>query len=79
MELARAAPWSFVGDNWALTDTTSVECPDKGYIFPDSEFPERSGPDASGSPPPEWAPSKPNWADVAEWQRLLRRGKRVFP
>ena len=67
-----------VGDNWALTDA-GIECPDKGYVFPETEFPERGGPGRFGKPPPEWAPAKPNWADDAEWQRLLRRGKKVFP
>ncbi|MHB1526756.1 MAG: hypothetical protein ACYCZN_10840 [Candidatus Dormibacteria bacterium] len=68
--------FELVDDRWAITDA-GVECPEKGYLLVEADFP---GPVARhGSAAADWQPTKPTWTSPEEWERVLRRAKRVFP
>lgn len=67
--------FELVGDGWALTEA-GVERPDQGYLLPDTAFPGHTFLPRNR---PEFHPPKPEWADPAEWDRVIRRAKPLFP
>ena len=76
--LLHGALFELVGDDWAITDA-GLECPSQdGYIFSESEFPERYAMRNMHQVEP-WAPEPPPWVEPALWDELVRRGGRHFP
>jgi hypothetical protein len=67
-----------VGDEWAVTDA-GLECPSRGYLLMQSEFPNLIYPRSQQDPPPPFKPVRPEWADPSLWQELLAEGRRFFP
>jgi hypothetical protein len=64
--------FELVGRDWALTGA-GVEHRDHGLVVAETMFPDRE------YTPDGWPPKVPDWADPAEWQRVLVAGQRVFP
>jgi hypothetical protein len=67
-----------IGDEWALTDA-GIECPGRGFLLPQSDFPDPSYPRSQQDPPPPFDPPRPEWVDPTLWQDLLADGRRFFP
>jgi hypothetical protein len=74
----RGALAELVDRQWMITEG-GLECPDHAYVYPEEEFPSQLERMAQRERE-EWMPSeKPDWVDDALWDRLVQRGKRIFP
>ena len=78
--LIQGALFELVGDDWAITDA-GLECPSHdGYVFRESEFPERYSMRTMREKKTEpWRPEPPVWVDAALWDELLERGRWHLP
>lgn len=80
-----AGPWrlhgalhELVGEDWAITEAGIEHRQHNGVILAESDFPQTRN-RRSGKPVDTWSPACPSYANADEWERLLRRGKRLFP
>lgn len=80
-----AGPWrlhgalhELVGEDWAITEAGIEHRQHNDVILPESDFPQTPN-RRSGKPVDTWPPACPSYANADEWERLLRRGKRLFP
>jgi hypothetical protein len=77
----RGPLYEVVDGEWAITEA-GLECYPHGYFLAEEDFPNRGfpGPGVGRLEPQKpWPPRRPEWCDDNTWERVLRRGQRLFP
>lgn len=72
------ALFELIDEDWALTEAGVENRELRKVVLAESDFPAtRTKP--WGKPANEWPPEQPEWTTPEEWERVLRRGERIFP
>ncbi len=67
-----------VDDDWMLTDA-GIECPERGFLLDEANFPEKRLERPPGYKPSLFEPDTPSWVAADFWAQLLRLGRLIYP